>query len=211
MARLLVAVVNELSYRALVWLTYRLAATVALGLPLVLLIWSAWRREPVVQRLLGLYWKVASLMGISLLLLTDERPLGYLTAVLAPVLMVVSVWFWVDLNEELADSPPGRALPMTVRIWRWSLTVFAVFAVGMSGSALGCARALEVAECKIWLEAPKGLHRVAERLFDFVFGGQWTEAVAAFIGYVALVAYAVGLLQWLLVRFPRQGRVAGEF
>ena len=105
MARLLVAVVNELSYRTLVWLTYRLAASVALGLPLVLLIWSAWRREPVVQRLLGLYWKVASLMGISLLLLTDQRPLGYVTAVVAPVLMVVSVWFWVDLNEELADQP----------------------------------------------------------------------------------------------------------
>ena len=57
MAPLQVAFVNELSYRALVWLTYRLAATVALGLPLVLLVWSAWRREPVVQRLLGLYWK----------------------------------------------------------------------------------------------------------------------------------------------------------
>ena len=28
---------------------------------------------------------------------------------------------------------------------------------------------------------------------------------------LALVAYAVGLLQWLLVRLPKQGRVAGEF
>jgi hypothetical protein len=73
--------VNELSYRALVWLTYRLGATVALGLPLVLMIWSAWRRDAVVTRLLGLYWKVASLMAISLLLLTDQRPLGYLVAV----------------------------------------------------------------------------------------------------------------------------------
>ena len=50
-----------------------------------------------------------------------------------------------------------------------------------------------------------------ERVFDFVFGGEWTMAVAAFIGYVALVAYAVGLLQWALVRLPRQGRVAGDF
>ena len=32
-----------------------------------------------------------------------------------------------------------------------------------------------------------------------------------FVGYVALVAYVVGLLQWLLVRLPKQGRVAGEF
>ena len=107
---------NELSYRALVWLTYRLAATFAVGLPLGLLIWSAWRRDAMVLRLLGLYWKVASLMGISVLLLVDERPLGYLTAVVAPVLMVVSVWFWVDLNEELADQPAWRALPLTVRL-----------------------------------------------------------------------------------------------
>jgi hypothetical protein len=35
--------------------------------------------------------------------------------------------------------------------------------------------------------------------------------VAAFIGYVGLVAFVVGLLQWLLVRLPRHGRVAGEF
>ena len=66
---------NELSYRTLVWLTYRLAATFALGLPLVLLVWSALRREASVLRLLTLYWKVASLMGISMLLLTDQRPL----------------------------------------------------------------------------------------------------------------------------------------
>jgi hypothetical protein len=31
------------------------------------------------------------------------------------------------------------------------------------------------------------------------------------VGYVALVAYLAGLLQWLLVRLPRYGRVAGDF
>ena len=80
--------VNELSYRALVWLTYRLAATFAVGLPLVLLIWSAWRRDAMVVRLLGLYWKVASLMGISVLLLVDERPVSY-THLTLPTLLLV--------------------------------------------------------------------------------------------------------------------------
>ena len=89
-----------------------------------------------VVRLLGLYWKVASLMGISVLLLVDERPLGYLTAVVAPVLMVVSVWFWVDLNEELADQPAWKALPLTVRLWRWALSGFAVISVAMTTTAL---------------------------------------------------------------------------
>ena len=103
---------DELTYRALVWLTYRLAATFAVGVPLVLLIWSAWRREPLVLRLLGIYWKVASLMAISLLLLTDQRPLGYAMAVVAPVLMVISQWFWVDINEELPTSRPGVRCPL---------------------------------------------------------------------------------------------------
>ena len=84
------------------------AATFALGLPLVLLVWSAVRRETSMVRLLNLYWKVASLMAISMLLLTSQQPLGYMTALIAPLLMVVSVWFWVDLNEELGDLPAWR-------------------------------------------------------------------------------------------------------
>ena len=201
----------ELPYRTLVWLTYRLAAMFALGLPFVLLIWASVRREASMVRLLTIYWKIASLLAISVLLLTDQRPIGYLTSFLAPLLMVASVWFWVDLNEELADLPPWRPLPLTVRIWRWALSGFGLMAAAMASTSLACVKDFAGANCRVWLEAPQGLHRVAERLFDFVFGGQWTEAVAAFIGYVALVAYVVGLLQWLLVRLPRQGRVAGEF
>ena len=102
---------NELTYRALVWLPYRLAATFAVGVPLVLLIWSSWRREPLVLRLLGIYWKVASLMAISLLLLTDQRPLGYAMAVVAPGLGGVSLWGWGDITAEGADHAPraGRS------------------------------------------------------------------------------------------------------
>ena len=202
---------NELSYRALVWLTYRLAATFALGLPLVLLIWSAVRRETSMVRLLSLYWKVASLMGISMLLLTSQQPLGYVTALIAPLLMVVTVWFWVDLNEELEDLPAWRPLPLTVRVWRWALSGSGLLSVVMTGSALSCTQAVDGTFCAAWVEAPRGLHRLVETVFGFLFGGQWTESVAGFIGYLALVAYLAGFLQWLLVRLPRQRRVAGGF
>jgi len=203
--------VNELTYRALVWLTYRLAATFAVGVPLVLLIWSAWRREPLVLRLLGIYWKVASLMAISLLLLTDQRPLGYAMAVAAPVLMVISLWFWVDINEELADQPSWRPLPLVVKVWRWAFSGFGLLSLGMSVTGLGCMQQLQSPACLAWLEAPQGIHGLAATVFNFLFGGLWTEAIAAFVGYVALVAYLAGLLQWLLVRLPRYGRVAGDF
>jgi hypothetical protein len=119
----------------------------------------------------------------------------------------------VDLNEELADLPPWRPLPLTLRIWRWSLTVWALLGALLSATALGCMGpgALAQPRCAVWIQPPLGLHRHVEGLFAFIFGGEWTPAVAAFIGYVGLVAYVVGLLQWLLVRLPKQGRIAGDF
>ena len=203
---------DPLLYRTLVWLDYRLAALFAIGLPLVLLVWVAVRQERALQRLLAIYWKVASLLLIAVLLLTDNRPIGYLVALLAHLLMVVCLWFWVDLNEELADLPPWRPLPFVVRAWRWGVTVFGVLGATLSAVALGCVRGgVTRPICHAWLEAPDDLHGGFARVFGFLFGGSWTGAIAAFVGYVALVGYAVGLLQWMLVRLPRQGRVAGGF
>ena len=206
------AAVPEALYRSLVWLDVRLGVLFAVAVPLVLLLWAQLRREGAVLRLLGLYWKVASLLLIALLLLTDRRPVGYGLLVVAPLLIVASLWFWVDLNEELADLPPWRPLPLTVRIWRWSLTLLSLVSAGFATTALACVGgAGRLPSCPLWLEAPAVLHGGVARVFGFIFGGQWTPAVAAFLGYVALAAYAVGLLQWLLVRLPRQGRIAGEF
>ena len=199
-------------YRSLVWLDVRLGVLFAVGVPLVLLVWSVARRQPALIRLMGLYWKVSSLLLIALLLLVDQRPSGYPLLVLAPLLILVSLWFWVDLNEELADMPPWRPLPLTVRIWRWSLSGLALFSAGLAITALPCMAARPgLGFCQPWLEAPRGLNNAVDKVFDFVFGADWNPGVAAFLGYLALVAYGVGLLQWLLVRLPRQGRVAGEF
>ncbi len=163
------------------------------------------------MRLLIIYWKVASLLVVSMLLLTDKKALGYLTAFAAPILMFISVWFWVDLNEELADLPPWRPLPLTVRIWRWALSGFCLLAVLTTSLGLPCVQTISMPQCASWLETPKGIHQVLSTIFGFLFGGNWTEGVAAFIGYIGLLAYIVGLLQWLLIRLPRQGRIAGEF
>ncbi|WP_216907994.1 DUF3177 family protein [Synechococcus sp. CCY 0621] len=201
----------EQLYRSLVWLDVRLGMLFAVGLPLVLLLWAALRKEQALVRLMGLYWKVASLQLIALLLLTDNRPAGFLLLVVAPLLVVVSLWFWVDLNEELADMPPWRALPLTLRIWRWSLTLLSLAGASLAVTGLPCMGGSTLRLCRAWQEAPLGLHGVVAKVFAFVFGGEWTTGVAAFVGYAALVAYAVGLLQWLVVRLPRLGRVAGEF
>jgi hypothetical protein len=199
-------------YRSLVWLAVRLGLLFTVGLPLVLLVWTSVRREGALRRLLGLYWKMASLLLIALLLLTNKAPLGFALLVAAPLLLVAVLWFWVDLNEELADVPTWRGLPLTVRIWRWSLSFYALALAALASTALSCLTGgLERPVCAAWLEAPDQLHGVLAQIFGFVFGGRWTPAVAGFLGYAGLAGFAVGLLQWLLVRLPRQGRVAGEF
>ncbi len=202
---------SELSYRILVWLTYRLAATFALGLPFLLLIWALVRKEASMARLLCIYWKIASLMAISMLLLTNERPIGYLTFFITPILMVVSVWFWVDLNEELADLPPWRPLPFTVKIWRWSLSSFGLIFSSLTFLSLPCTNISNGSNCLAWLEVPKGLHNVGQEIFQFLFGGNWNEPLAGFLGYVGLITYVLIFLQWLLIDFPKNGRIAGGF
>ncbi len=199
-------------FRSLVWLDVRLGLLFAVGVPLVLLVWAVIRREAAVKRLLGLYWKVASLQLIALLLLTDRRALGMVLLVIAPLLILAVLWLWQDLNEELADMPTWRGLPLTVRIWRWSLSLYCLGASALAASALAClGGSLEQPLCAVWLEAPGGLHGILAQVFGFVFGGRWTQGLAGFVGFIGLAAYGVGLLQWLLVRLPRQGRVAGEF
>jgi hypothetical protein len=181
-------------------------------LPLVLLIWAALRRDGAMVRLLTIYWKVASLLVITALLFTDGRPLGYLLAGAAQLLVVASLWFWVDLNEELADQPPWRPLAFTLRAWRWGTTALGLLGAGLSATAFGCfSGSVTRPFCAVWLEAPRGLNLHVDRLFSFLFGGAWTNAIAAFVGYLALVGFVVGFLQWLLVRLPKQGRVAGGF
>ncbi|MEB3271227.1 MAG: DUF3177 family protein [Synechococcus sp.] len=201
----------DLLYRSLIWLDVRLSLLFAVALPLVLLLWAAWRRETALLRLLGLYWKTSSLMLVALLLLVDGRPIGYPLLVIAPLLSLAALWFWVDLNEELADMPPWRPLPLTVRIWRWSLTLVALLSSGLALTGLRCLQGVGAGFCRAWLEAPQALNTAGDHIFDFIFGADWTPTAAAFLGYLGLVAYVVGLLQWLLVRLPRQGRVAGGF
>ena len=182
-----------------------------MGLPLVLLFWSAFRKESSILRLLTIYWKIASLFPISLLLLTDQKSIGFITNFLAPMFMVGAIWFWVDINEELADLPPWRPLPFTVRVWRWALSGFGIISCAISFISLKCINSIAENNCLAWLEGPKGLHEVLEVILKFLLGAQWTEQVAAFVGYLALMTYIIGLLQWLLIRLPRQGRIAGQF
>ena len=92
---------TEAQFQILVWLSYRIAATFAFGLPLFLWLWAKKTNSSSIDRLLSIYWKVSSLYAINLLFLSVESQLGQLISLIAPLLMVGSIWFWFDINEEI--------------------------------------------------------------------------------------------------------------
>ena len=73
---------------------------------------------------------------------------------------------------------------------------------------------MQIAEgktCSVWLEIPQSLHITTKQIFQFLFGANWNEPLAGFIGYLLLIIYAVSLIQFLLDRLPKYGRIAGNF
>ena len=199
-------------FQQLIWAEYRAAVVLIIVLPLVLLIWATVRREGAISRLLNLYWKVSSLFAVTVLLLAGAEPMAFAVAVAAHLLILGSLWFWEDINDELADLPPWRALPLVTRIWRWSLTVFTAVGAVASMASLNCLNGWQASTvCPLWQQPPSGFSQLLGRGLNFLFGAPWTVEGAKVAGWFCLVIYAGFFLQWLLVRWPRFGRVAGGF
>ena len=55
----------DIWFRPLVWMDYRLGVLLAVIIPLVLLIWTTIAKQEAMQRLLIIYWRVASLLMIT--------------------------------------------------------------------------------------------------------------------------------------------------
>ncbi|MXX09479.1 MAG: DUF3177 family protein [Synechococcus sp. SB0673_bin_10] len=196
----------------LIWADYRAAVVLTIVLPLVLLIWAAFRKEGAIGRLLNLYWKVSSLLAITVLLLAGAEPWAFAVAVAAHLLILGSLWFWEDINDDLADLPPWRALPLTTRIWRWSLTAFTVAGAAASVASYRCLGGFEASPvCPLWQHPPGRFSQFLGSGLNFLFGAPWTPEGARVTGWFCLVVYAGCFLGWLLWRWPRFGRVAGGF
>tara|TARA_Y100001968_G_scaffold55552_1_gene46789 strand:- start:2371 stop:2973 length:603 start_codon:yes stop_codon:yes gene_type:complete len=200
-----------MEYKDLVWLSYRLAATFSFGLPLVLLVWASIKKESSIVRLLSIYWKIASIIAISILLLTSNQSVGYLTLFAAPFLMIGSIWFWLDLNEELSEMSFKKSLALATKIWRWTISFLGIIYIILTSMTLSCFNFASHPNCQSWVEGPQHLHGISKVILNFLFGGNWSQSLTGFIGYITLIVYIIGLLQWVLIRFPKQGRIAGNF
>ena len=202
---------TEPQFQILVWLSYRVAATFAFGLPLFLFIWSKISNSSSIDRLLSIYWKVSSLYAINILFLSSESQLGQLISLISPILMVSSIWFWVDLNEEIEEMYIYNPISLTTRIWRWTLSFWCILNTGLHIFSWRCLSSMNGNYCDSWREIPYNSFITTKVIIKFILDGNWTTALATFFAYLALILYLIGLLQWLFIQFPKNGRFAGKF
>ncbi|NJO39434.1 MAG: DUF3177 family protein [Cyanobacteria bacterium CRU_2_1] len=196
---------SEALLRSLVWLDYRLAILFLVSLPIVLLIWAFVRRVEPIQRLLIIYWRVSSLLAITVYLMIGGFPFSFLTSILARVLIPISLWFWVDLNEEI-DDQRRSSLKLVFTSWRWATSIYCVLGVLASLPFLQCAfsqATFATPFCQVWLEAPYGFRNVLHPKPN-------NEGFLGFIGIVGLIIYLLYFGYFVFFRLGKQGRTAVE-
>lgn len=188
--------------RSLVWTDYRLAVLFTVVLPLILLVWAFVQRTEALQRLLIIYWRVASLMIITVYLLIGNLPIAFITGIMAKVLIPVGLWFWVDLNEEIDDQRPNL-LKLAFNAWRWAVSVYCIVGAIATLPLTQCAFSgtlLAAPFCQAWREPTL--------IFKDVLHATYKPGFLGFFGILGLVIYVIYLGYFVLVRLGRQGRSA---
>ena len=195
----------DIWFRPLVWMDYRLGVLLTVIIPIVLLIWALFQRQEAIQRLLIIYWRVASLLMITVYLLIPDWKIGFISGVAARILIAISLWFWVDLNEEIRDLPRS-AFKLVFTSWRWAMTAYCVLGAIAKSFFIPCGisnSAVETAFCQVWLEAPQAYR-------NFFHAKPGNEGFLGFMGAVGLVIYIIYLAYFVLIRLGKQGRSALE-
>jgi hypothetical protein len=190
--------------RSLVWTDYRLAVLFCVLCPLALMVWAIRKNAKPITHLLIIYWRVSSLLAISVYLLLDQNRVGFMVGFAALILIPLSLWFWVDINEEIEDR--RGLLKIAVDTWRWATTIYCAVAALGQISYLKCASSaaiLATPECQVWLEPAKVYG-------NFFHAGTRTGRLG-FTAIAALVLYSLYFGYFIIFRFTKQGRMATKF
>jgi len=187
--------------RQLVWLDYRLALLFLVFIPFGLLVWALRSSSDAIKRSLLLYWRVASLVLITIYLAIGSLGISYISGILAAILIVFALWFWQDLNEDIEAS--RKNLTPIYLGWRWATTVYcslsAVFRLLFANCAFMNAEQLSDI-CKIWFEPPLS--------FSTTFHHGVPVENLAFAGAVGGIVYILYLFVFLAFSLPKTGRIA---
>ena len=192
-----------------IWLLFQLSLVFIIGLPITLLFWSLRKGNKAITKLLSNYWKISILFFISLILFIGKDSNSLLVLNISTVLMTVSVWFWTDINMELNEYSLWHPLSTTTKIWRWALTFISLNFIIQSFNDFSCLTKINSSFCKEWLEPSENLYKLIKYTFKFLFGANFSEPVAKFFGLIALFIYILGIIQWLIIKYPRTGRNSG--
>lgn len=195
---------NEVWFRPLVWIDYRLAVLFTVILPLILLIWAFVQKAEAMQRLLLIYWRVASLLLITVYLMIGEFGVSYISGLMARILVPISLWFWVDLNDEIEYQPSG-ALKIIFTSWRWAVTIYCVLGALAVIPFLVCAfseTTLKTNYCRVWFDPPF--------VFKEYFHANTNSGFLGFIGIIGLIIYVLYLSYFVLIKLGKQGRSATQ-
>ncbi len=195
-------VFNQLS----IWLSFQLSVVFLIGFPIILLFWSIKKRNKAISKLLSIYWKISLLFFISLLLLIGNFNYALLITNISTLLMTISVWFWIDINDELKEYDFSYSLATMAKVWRWSLTFISLNFLIQSLRNFSCFSFINSAGCEIWLQPSSNLYNIIKSLFNFLFGANFTQPIAKFLGLFALLIYTLGLIQWSIIKLPKNGR-----
>jgi len=195
-------VFNQLS----IWLTFQLSIIFLIGIPLILFFWSIRKRNKAVNKLLSIYWKISLIFFISLLLLIGNYNYALAITNISTILMTISVWFWNDINDELEEYDFSYYLTTTTKVWRWSLTFISLNFLVQSLQNISCFSFINSAACEIWLKPSSNLYIIIKNLFNFLFGANFTQPIAKFLGLSSLLIYILGLIQWSIIKLPKNGR-----
>ena len=196
------SVSNQLS----VWLSFQLSIIFLIGIPFTLFFWSNKRRNKAVNKLLSIYWKISILFFISLLLLIGKYNYALLITNISTILMTISVWFWNDINDELKEYDFSYYLITTTKVWRWSLTFLTLNFLIQGLENFSCFSFLNSDTCEIWLQPSSNFYIIIKSLFNFFFGANFTQPIAKFLGLFSLLIYILGLIQWSIIKLPKNGR-----
>ena len=195
-------VFNQLS----IWLSFQLSIIFLIGIPVTLSFWSIKKRNKAVNKLLSIYWKISFLFFISLLLLIGKFNYALVITNISTLLMTASVWFWNDINDELSEYDFSYSLTTTTKIWRWTLTFISLNFLIQSLQNLNCFSFINSNECEMWLQPSSNLYVFIKNIFNFFFGANFTEQIAKFLGLFSLLTYTLGLIQWSIIKLPKNGR-----
>ncbi len=195
-------VFNQLS----IWLSFQLSIIFLIGIPVTLSFWSIKKRNKAVIKLLSIYWKVSLLFFISLLLLIGKFNYALVITNFSTLLMTVSVWFWNDINDELSEYDFSYSLTTTTKIWRWTITFISLNFFIQSLQNFNCFLFINSNACAIWLQPSSDLYITIKNLFNFFFGANFTQPISKFLGLFSLLIYILGLIQWSIIKLPKNGR-----